>query len=191
MKMKQNFIRCLLLLSMLALLSACAGLAEPSISNSSQRELTAKARLALDSFYASTPETQGLRARSKAVLIFPDIFKAGVIVGGSGGNGVLFSPTGRVLGYYNASSISYGLQLGAETYSEVMFFTTSEALSHLDSSDGWSIGTGPTVVVVDAGAAKDFSTTTMRSDVFAFIYGQSGLMGGIGIQGQKITKLAP
>ncbi len=174
----------------LAFTSACTSLGT-GISSSSQKELTQEARTALDVLYAGTPEAKKLRDRSQAILVFPDIFKAGLIIGGSGGNGVLFAPDGKVLGYYNATSISYGLQLGAQSYSEALFLTTPEAFKYLDDSAGWSIGAGPSVVVMDAGAAADLSTTTLRSDVFAFIYGQEGLMGGIGIQGQKITQLHP
>jgi len=44
---------------------------------------------------------------------------------------------------------------------------------------------------VDAGMGKSMTTTTLKSDVCAFIYGQQGLMAGLGVQGQKITKYTP
>ena len=171
------------------LLGACSTMGGPTLSNNTQAELVDESRAALNKLYAVMPDARDLRDRAQAILVFPDILKAGLLVGGSGGNGVLFSPDGRVMGYYNLASVSYGLQAGAQTFSEAMFMMTPSALGYLDSSDGWSIGAGPSVVVVDSGMAKDFSSTTLRSDVFAFVYGQEGLMGGIGIQGQKITKL--
>ena len=171
------------------LLSACSTMGGPTLSNNSQAELVDKSRAALNELYTVMPDAKDLRGRAKGILVFPDILKAGLLVGGSGGNGVLFSPDGRVMGCYNLASVSYGLQAGAETFSEAMFMMTPDALRYLDNSDGWSIGAGPSVVVVDSGMAKDFSSTTLRSDVFAFVYGQEGLMGGIGVQGQKITKL--
>jgi len=58
-------------------------------------------------------------------------------------------------------------------------------------SDGWEIGVGPSVVVVDQGKAKTMTSTTLRDDVYAFIFGQKGLMAGLGIQGSKITKTSP
>jgi lipid-binding SYLF domain-containing protein len=70
-----------------------------------------------------------------------------------------------------------------------MFLMNDSAVSYLNSSDGWSVGVGPSIVVVDEGAAKSLTTSTMQSDVYAFIYGQQGLMAGLGVQGQKITKL--
>ena len=63
--------------------------------------------------------------------------------------------------------------------------------STLSSSSGWEVGTGPSLTLVDEGFAKSFSTTTLRSDVYAFVFGQEGLMGGIGIQGTKITRIHP
>ena len=61
----------------------------------------------------------------------------------------------------------------------------------MHKSDGWEIGVGPSVVVVDQGKAKTMTSTTLRDDVYAFIFGQKGLMAGLGIQGSKITKTSP
>ena len=181
----------LIVLMGLVLLVLSPGMAAPESNDQSRAEVVKDARDSLESLYASTPQAKDLRARSVAILVFPDILKAGLIIGGSGGDGVLFSPEGKVLGYYNAGSLSFGLQAGAENHAEALFLTTRDALEYLESSEGWSIGTGPTITVIDQGAGGDFSTTTLRSDVFAFIYGQKGLMGGVGLQGQKITKLKP
>ena len=48
---------------------------------------------------------------------------------------------------------------------------------------------GPSVVVVDEGLARKFSSTTLTQDVYAFIFNQKGLMAGLGIEGSKITKV--
>jgi lipid-binding SYLF domain-containing protein len=44
-------------------------------------------------------------------------------------------------------------------------------------------------VVVDQGMAKSTTTTTMRDDVYAFVFSQKGLMAGVGLQGNKITRI--
>jgi lipid-binding SYLF domain-containing protein len=72
-----------------------------------------------------------------------------------------------------------------------MFFMNANALAQLDKADGFEVGVGPTVVVVDQGMAKTLTTTTMKDDIYAFIFGQKGLMAGLGIQGNKITKINP
>jgi lipid-binding SYLF domain-containing protein len=70
-----------------------------------------------------------------------------------------------------------------------LFFMTDSAREYLDRSDGWELGTGPSIVIVDEGVAGGLSTTTARSDVYAFIFSQEGLMAGLGLQGTKITKM--
>jgi lipid-binding SYLF domain-containing protein len=156
----------------------------------SRAQLEQDARVALNKLYATTPRAKELSANAAGVLVFPSIVKAGLLIGGSGGKGVLFAADGTVLGYYSAGAVSCGLQAGAQDFSEAMVLMTPEAIEHLNKADGWSVGVGPSVVVADAGMAKDITTTTARSDVYAFIYGQSGQMAGLGVQGQKITRLA-
>jgi len=50
---------------------------------------------------------------------------------------------------------------------------------------------GPSIVVVDAGKAKTLTTTTAKDNVYAFIFGQRGLMAGLGLQGSKISRIYP
>jgi lipid-binding SYLF domain-containing protein len=71
-----------------------------------------------------------------------------------------------------------------------MFFMTKKGLEALDATKGFEVGVGPSVVVVDQGMAKSMTSTTITDDVYAFIFGQKGLMAGIGIQGNKITKVS-
>ena len=143
---------------------------------------------ALASMYAAVPNSRQLGNQAKGVLVFPSIVKAGLIVGAQGGKGVMFGPDGKILGYYRARGVSYGMQAGAQTFSEAMFFMTDSAITALTSSTGMSVGVGPSVVVVDAGMARSMTTTTLKSDVYAFIFGQQGLMAGLGVQGQRIVK---
>jgi len=65
-----------------------------------------------------------------------------------------------------------------------------QALQYLDRSDGWEIGVGPSIVVLDKGTGKSVTSTTLTKDVYAFIFNQKGLMAGVGIQGSKITKVS-
>lgn len=154
----------------------------------SAAEINKNAQLALQKLYAKTDSARVLGNNAKAILVFPAITKAGFIVGGQYGEGVLLK-AGKPSGYYNNVSASYGLQAGIQKYGYVLFFMTDAALNYLDKSDGWELGTGPSIVVVDKGAAKSLSTTTAKSDVYAFFFDQKGLMAGIGLQGTKITKV--
>jgi lipid-binding SYLF domain-containing protein len=181
----------LILLTLFLLLATSCSTSQIPPSTAVDPALETKARAALQQLYRTTPNARSLQARSKAVLVFPEILKAGLLVGAEEGNGVMFGADGRVMGYFNVTSVSYGLQAGAQSFQEAMFLTTDSAINYLQTSGGWSIGAGPSVVVVDSGMAKSLTSTTLQSDVYAFIYGQQGLMAGVGVQGQKITKLSP
>jgi len=122
------------------------------------------------------------------MLIFPGIVKAGFLFGAQYGEGVL-RVKGRKAGYYNTVAASYGLQAGVQSFGYVLFFMTDSALNYLNKSEGFEIGVGPSIVVLDAGKAKTLTTTTGQSDIYAFIFDQKGLMAGLGLQGSKISKL--
>ena len=154
----------------------------------SAAELNRDAEKALKKLCAKSIKASALSEKAKAILVFPSIAKAGFIVGGQYGEGVLLSE-GKVVGYYNTVAASYGLQAGVQKYGYALFFMTDAAVKYLDKSDGWELGTAPNIVIVDEGVAGGLSTTTARSDVYAFIFGQEGLMAGLGLQGTKITKM--
>jgi lipid-binding SYLF domain-containing protein len=154
----------------------------------SAKELERDARAALSRLYASAPAARDLSKRAKGVLVFPSVLKAGLMIGGQYGEGVLFKD-GKVAGFYNTAGGSYGLQAGAQKFGYALFFMNDGALAYLGRSEGLEIGAGPSVVVMDEGMAKQSSTTTLSQDVYAFIFGQQGLMAGLGLQGNKITKV--
>jgi lipid-binding SYLF domain-containing protein len=66
---------------------------------------------------------------------------------------------------------------------------TNKAVNYIHQSQGWEIGVGPTVVIVDQGVAKNLSTSTLKDDAYAFIFNQQGLMGGISLEGTKISRI--
>jgi len=148
------------------------------------RDVTA----ALKSLFESTPKAKELAEKAKGVLVFPSIMKAGFMVGGQYGEGALRRGD-KTVGYYNTAAASYGLQAGAQIYGYALFFMTESAMQFLDKSDGWELGSAPNVVVLDQGAAGSLSTSTAQSDMYAFFFSQKGLMGGLGLQGSKITKI--
>lgn len=150
--------------------------------------LNADAEAALQSLYASTPAAKALGDKASGVLVFPNIVRAGFIIGGSGGEGVLYKK-GKASGYYSSGSASIGLQAGMQSFGYAVFFMTDAELKNFKNSRGWDIGAAPTVVLVDAGMAKNLNTTTLKSDIYAFVFDQKGLMAGLALQGQKISKL--
>ena len=154
----------------------------------SAAEIDRDAKKALQDLYAKTPAAKTLGEKAQAILVFPGIVKGGFLVGGQFGEGALIRE-GKTTGYYNTVQVSYGLQAGLQKYGYALFFMSDEALKWLDKSDGWELGTGPTIVVVDSGMARAMTTTTLQSKIYAFFFDQKGLMGGLGLQGTKVTKI--
>jgi len=151
-------------------------------------DISRDANAALKKLYATVPAAKALGATSQAVLVFPKVTKAGLGVGGQFGEGALLQ-NGKAIAYYKTTGASVGLQAGAQQFGYAMFFLNANALAQLNKAGGFEVGVGPTVVVLDEGMAKTMTTTTAKDDIYAFIFGQSGLMAGLGIQGNKITKI--
>lgn len=179
-----------LLLSAPAALGAAALIRPARADTFSGAVINRRANQAIARLYAQSPKARELDKKAFGVLVFPEIIKAGLIVGGQSGNGVLWV-RGRTTGFYNLSAASFGLQAGAQTFSYALFFMNQPALEYLRKSDGWAIGSGPNVVVVDKGAAASLTSTTVTQDVYAFPFGARGLMAGIGLEGSKITPIHP
>jgi lipid-binding SYLF domain-containing protein len=178
----------LLMLACAVLTSAAVAVA-PSRAAATAAELRREAAAALASLYRTQPAAKVLGERARAILVFPNMVKAGFMFGGQIGEGTL-TKGGKTVAYYNSVGASYGLQAGAQKFGYALFFMNDAALRQLDATDGFEIGVGPSVVVVDEGVAKSITSNTVTSDVYAFIFSQKGLMAGLGIQGSKITRIS-
>jgi lipid-binding SYLF domain-containing protein len=154
----------------------------------SKADLNRDSQKVLNNLLATEPAAKALSERAVAVLVFPSVKKGGFLVGGQYGEGVLWR-RGKPIGYYSTAGASYGLQAGVQVYGYALFFMAEKALKYLESSEGFEVGVGPSVVVVDSGTAKSVTTTTAQKDIYAFIFSQKGLMAGVGVQGNKITEL--
>ena len=155
----------------------------------SGQKIERDARAALEKLYRNNAGARALRAKATGVLVFPNMLKAGFMFGGQIGEGALFRG-GKVTGFYNSVAASYGFQAGGQVFGYALFFMSDSALAYLDKSGGFELGSGPSLVVVDEGVAKSLTSTTVTQDVYAFVFDQKGLMGGMGIQGSKITRVS-
>ena len=161
-----------------------------AVAQSESAKIDKEARAALNKLYATAPAAKALGPKAVAILVFPKVTKAGLMIGGQSGTGALLRG-GKAVGYYNTSGASYGLQAGVQHYGYAMFLMNEAAVKQLDKADGFEVGVGPSVVLMDEGMAKSTTTTSMKDDIYAFIFGQKGLMAGLGIQGNKLTKVDP
>ncbi|MNF80693.1 MULTISPECIES: YSC84-related protein [unclassified Pseudomonas] len=164
---------------------ASAGLIN-NASAATAADLDKDSQQALQMLYKAHPLAETMSRTAKAVLVFPNIVKAGLVFGGSYGEGELLIGS-KVDGYYNSVTGSWGLQAGAQSYAYAVFLMTDKALQYVRDTKGWEVGVGPTVVVVDQGVAKNLSSSSLQQDAYAFVFDQQGLMAGISIEGSKIS----
>jgi hypothetical protein len=129
----------------------------------------------LQQLVAQSPAAAKCKSKALAVLVFPKVVKAGFIVGAQSGEGILFE-RGRVTGRYRTVAASYGLQAGVQEYGYALFLMNQKAVDWVNNTRGWEIGTGPSVVIVDKGMARSFSTDTLHSGIYAFTFDQRGLI---------------
>jgi lipid-binding SYLF domain-containing protein len=175
----------------LVLASGAVPLAFATTASADHREeLAADASRALHKLEATSHRARFISRHAKAVLVFPSVLKAGFVFGAETGNGVLFEG-GAPTGYYNISGGSWGLQIGGQDFAYALFFMTDSSLDYLKKSDGFQAGTGPSIVVVNKGAAAEADSTTITQDVYAFPFGAKGLMADLTLQGTKITRIHP
>ncbi|KWF36993.1 BPSL1445 family SYLF domain-containing lipoprotein [Burkholderia pseudomultivorans] len=157
--------------------------------NASKRQaIDSSVDATLSRMYSTVKGSRELVAKSRGVLVFPDVIQAGFIVGGQSGNGAL-RVGGSTVGYYNTSSLSVGLQAGAQSKAIVFLFMTQQALDEFRGSDGWAAGAGASVALVKMGANGAVDTTTATAPVQVIVLTNAGLMGDVSINGTKVTKL--
>lgn len=191
--MKNTIATAALLLATPLILSQCASGPVTNINAASvnPQQLATDSRTALNDLTRQNPTARRLRASAKGILVFPEITKAGFIFGGSGGNGALIRPDGTVRDFYQTAGASYGLQAGVQRFGYALFLMDQAALNNLNRSGGWDIGSSPSLVVVDQSISASLTTTTISASTYAFFFNQRGLMGGIGLQGSRITRIQP
>lgn len=145
---------------------------------------------ALAQLYQQRPGARRLAEQAKAILVFPNVTQAGLGVGGLYGTGAM-RENGRTVSYYNIAGGTFGLQIGAQSFSQAYFFNTEEALETFRKTKGFEVGAGATAVAADFGADGQITTASLQKPVVTATWGQSGLMAGINLQGVKITEINP
>ncbi|MEI6655123.1 MAG: lipid-binding SYLF domain-containing protein [Verrucomicrobiota bacterium] len=177
----------------LACVPGCANdpFTQANASTASATHISSAAQAALSSLYAQNPGARALGKKARGVLVFPSIVKGGFLLGAQGGNGAMIRDTGEISGFYQTAAASYGLQAGIQQFGYALFLMDDEAYRNLSRSGGWEIGGAPSLVIVDKGMAASLSTATIDRGTYAFFFDQRGLMGGLSLQGSKITRIHP
>ena len=135
------------------------------------------------------PGTQDLENRAAGVLWMPLITEAGLFVGGSYGRGALRIHNATV-DYYALTSVTYGLQVGAQQYAHALFFMIPQALEDFRRGQGWTAGADISYATPENGG--NFGAQTTQLDpVVALIFGQQGMMAGLTLEGAKYSRIIP
>jgi lipid-binding SYLF domain-containing protein len=179
--------------STFAILPSCANdpITQANGATSSASQISRDSRAALKSLYSQNSAARALGKKAKGVLVFPSIVKGGFVVGAQAGNGAMIRDTGEISGFYQTTAASYGLQAGIQEFGYALFLMDDDAFRNINRSGGWEIGSSPSLVIVDEGMATSLTTTTLNKSTYAFFFNQRGLMGGLGLQGSKITRIRP
>jgi len=160
----------------------------PQEAASKRREIDAGVDSALAQLYAANPSARQLGSKAEGILVFPNMTKAGLVVGGEYGEGAL-RVREQTVGYYSATAGSIGLQAGAETKSVIMMFMSKPALDKFRQSEGWTAGADASVALINTGASGSVDTQTATQPVVGFVQTKSGLMFDASIDGTKISPL--
>ncbi len=151
-------------------------------------ELSAAAKSTLAKCYSDVVTCKEMGNKASGMLVFPEVTKAAVGVGGEYGEGVLMMH-GKPVTFYSTTAASLGLQIGAEKKSEVIMFMSNEALEKFQASDGWEVGGNAAVAVIDTGKSGSVDIKSITDPVVGYIFGEKGLMADLSFEGQKITKI--
>jgi lipid-binding SYLF domain-containing protein len=177
----------------LATLSGCtttgSGSADSAAERAaSRREIDAGVDETLARLYRTVKGSRELIAKSRGVLVFPDVTGAGFVVGGEYGRGAL-RVDGRTLDYFTTMGGSFGAQVGAQSRAIVYAFMTRASLERFKRSSGWSAGADATVALVKMGANGKINTATAVNPIEAFVLTNAGLMAGVSLEGTKVSRL--
>lgn len=154
------------------------------------RKIVLDARIdeAIEDFYAKTSAGKQLAKKSKGMLVFPSVGKAGIGIGGEYGEGALIIK-GEKVQYYSTAAASFGLQLGVQTKRQIILFMEQSDLDSFQHSEGWEFGVDGSVAIATLGAGGEIETKSLNQPIVGFIFGNKGLMANLSLEGTKLTKI--
>ena len=162
--------------------------AGPQAEAASKLELDTRVNTTLDRLYSRQQLAKSLGEKAVAILVFPQIIKAGIGVGGEVGEGALLVD-GQPNTYYRTTSLSLGFQLGAQVRSEVIMFMTETAYQSFVNSSGWEAGVDGSIAIVQFGVGKGVDTHSIKDPIIGFLFGNKGLMYNLSLEGSKFWKI--
>ncbi len=165
------------------------GITTPQIAGAaSKEEIEIRVDATIDVFNQRVKEGREFLENAKGILVFPNIVKAGFIIGAEFGEGAL-RIKGKTVDYYRTTGASFGLQVGAQTKSIIIVFLEDEALRKFRTSAGWEAGVDGSIALVGTGTGGSIDSTNVSDPIIAFAFGNKGLMLNLTLEGSKYTRI--
>ena len=174
-------------LSVFTLLVFASGLTAMAYADTAQK-IDASADEVMVRFYEQVKDAKQIAKKSKALLIMPNVVKAGLLIGGEYGRGAL-RINGKTVDYYNVVSGSFGAQIGAEAKDWVIAFMTDGSLKKFRESKGWEAGVDGNVALVTAGGGDSGTSRNADGEIIGYVFDVKGLFADVSFKGAKFTKL--
>lgn len=143
---------------------------------------------ALRDMRGKLPFTADLEQKAAGMLVMPVVGKAGLVYGGSYGEGSLLIG-GAPVDYYSVASASFGLQIGVQKLSTVLFFMSHDRLAKFRSRNGWTIGADLEYTLIDSAENAAVDSNTYKDEVYGVVFGQKGLHAGVTLEGSKYSRI--
>lgn len=144
---------------------------------------------ALAELFQQVDGSRSLVGQARGVLVFPNVIEAGFMFAASRGEGAL-RVGGTTASFHATTSGSFGFQAGARSTALFVLFMTDDALANFRNSSGWTAGADASVTLISAGVSANVNTTTVQQPVVSYVLSNGGLMGGISLDGTRVTRLA-
>jgi lipid-binding SYLF domain-containing protein len=154
-----------------------------------QKEREQDALATIDRLREADPDLKTFFDSAHGYAVFPTVGKAGMGMGGAYGKGVVFqrgfirAMAPRVIGFTSMTQVSIGFQMGAQTYSEIIFFKDKPALEDFKKGN-YELGAQASAVAVKKGASRN---ADYSQGVAIFTLAKAGLMAEASVGGQKFS----
>ena len=172
----------------LTLVLAAIGCAFAGNAEASKQSLDESVQVALGDLAAKIPVAPELIQKAAGILVFPRVYRAGLLFGGGVGDGAL-QVHGQIVQYYRTTSVSYGFQVGVQWRTEIVLFMTQEALEKFREGNGWQAGIDGSIAVVAFGVGNSIDTYNIQEPIIGFIFDDKGLMFDLSLKGARYWKI--
>lgn len=157
----------------------------------SSKEINVDTKEALTEFYYEVPNGEKFLADAKGYVVFPNVNEAGFFIGGKYGEGVLIV-NGEMKSYHSITAASMGFQIGMQTYSLIIAFTSDKALQNfISDDDDWETDMDTKIIMAEWTTDDDVNEVDYGVSMVGFAFDSTGMMGKFSMEGTKFESINP